>query len=54
MEELAKMTSKVGETFGKRGPLNRAKEICPFGPDSRPTGTTGAPSVLDVYTLLFF
>ena len=41
VEELAKMTSKVGETLGKRGPLNRTREICPFGSDSRTTGTSG-------------
>ena len=39
VEELAKITSKVGETIGKRGPLKRAREICPFGPDSCTTGT---------------
>ena len=48
VEEVAKMTSKVGETLGKRGPLNGARKICPFGLDSRPTGTTGAPPELPV------
>lgn len=48
MEELAKMTSKVRETIGKRGPLKRAREICPFGPDSCTTRISGAPPELQV------
>ena len=48
VEELAKMTPKVEETLGKKGPLNRAREICPFGPDSCPTGSTGEPPEVPV------